>query len=57
MAQYLPPMVAKWKRDALRWYRLDTIYFGNMYNEVRERIVSKCVMLTIAMLTALRLTE
>ena len=50
-------MVAKWKRDALRWYRLDTIYFGNMYNEVRERIVSKCVMLAIAMLTVLRLTE
>ena len=57
MEQYLPPMIAKWKRDALRWYRQDTIYFGNMYNEVRERIVSNCVMLMIVMLTALRLTE
>ena len=35
-------MIAKWKRDALRWYRLDTIYFSDMYREVREHIGSDC---------------
>lgn len=40
LPQYLPAAVAKWKRDALEWYGKDTVYFGDMYEEVKDRIVS-----------------
>ncbi|CAL1696588.1 unnamed protein product [Somion occarium] len=36
--QYLPTSIAKWKRDALDWYNKDTVYFGEMYEEVKDRI-------------------
>ncbi|CAL1708931.1 unnamed protein product [Somion occarium] len=36
--KYLPSAIAKWKREALEWYRRDSIYLGKMYAEVQERI-------------------
>ncbi|KAK7694473.1 hypothetical protein QCA50_001659 [Cerrena zonata] len=38
--KYLPAVAAKWKRDALDWYKKDTVYFGDMYEEVKDRIRS-----------------
>ncbi|TDL15489.1 cytochrome P450 [Rickenella mellea] len=36
--KYLPPSIAKWKREALEWYHRDSELFGGMYNDVKEQI-------------------
>ena len=38
--QYLPTSIAKWKRDALEFYRRDSEYLLNLYSEVKGRLVS-----------------
>lgn len=38
--RYLPLWMAKWKRDALEWYKKDSIMFEGLYDDVRQRVVS-----------------
>ncbi|KAG6885270.1 hypothetical protein C0993_003857 [Termitomyces sp. T159_Od127] len=38
--RYLPTWIAKWKRDALDWYKSDSITFEAMYDDVKHRLTS-----------------
>lgn len=37
--KYLPEWAAKWKREAMNWYRHDSIFFVSLYNDVQKRVV------------------
>ncbi|KAG6895429.1 hypothetical protein C0992_001272 [Termitomyces sp. T32_za158] len=36
--RYLPTWIAKWKRDALDWYKKDSVLFEGMYDDVKHRL-------------------
>ncbi|KAI0031068.1 cytochrome P450 [Vararia minispora EC-137] len=37
--KYIPASLAKWKRDALEWYRRDTAVLSRLFGDVRRRMV------------------
>jgi hypothetical protein len=37
--RYLPEWMAKWKREAMKWYRHDSTFFVGLYNNVQKRVV------------------
>ena len=37
--RYLPEWMAKWKREAMKWYKHDSAFFVGLYNDVRKRVV------------------
>lgn len=36
--KYLPEWAAKWKREAMSWYRHDSVFFVGLYNDVQKHV-------------------
>lgn len=37
--RYLPEWMAKWKREAMKWFRHDSAFFIGLYDDVAKRVV------------------